>query len=104
MGYSLTPKMHGMESHVVTQMRTIPVGIGKLTEHWIEQYHQTGFRFDMTYCCVGTLSGQAAIQSSTKKIAHNSHVRLNKQLLEKRFGEMRKKRSAATKSKEKKNR
>ncbi len=38
MGYSITPKMHGMESHVLTQMRTIPGGIGKLMEHWIEQY------------------------------------------------------------------
>ncbi len=57
MGYSITPKMHGMESHAVTQMRTILGGIGKLMEHWIEQYH----RFDMAYCCVGSLSGQAAI-------------------------------------------
>ena len=42
MGFSVTPKMHGMESHVVRQMRTIPGGIGKIMEHWIEQYHQTG--------------------------------------------------------------
>ena len=40
MGFSVTPKMHGMESHVVRQMRTTPGGIGMLMEHWIEQYHQ----------------------------------------------------------------
>ena len=50
MGLSITPKMHGMECHVVNQMQTIPGGIGRLMEHWIEQYHQTGFRFDLSYC------------------------------------------------------
>jgi hypothetical protein len=41
MGFSIAPKMHGMESHVVTKMRTIPggIGIGKVMEHWIEQHH-----------------------------------------------------------------
>jgi hypothetical protein len=53
MGFSITPKMHGMEKHVVTQMQTIPGGIGKLMEHWIEQYHQIGYRFDLAYCRVG---------------------------------------------------
>ena len=47
MGFSIKPKMHGMETHVVTQMQTIPRGIGKLMEHWIEQYHQTGYWFDL---------------------------------------------------------
>ncbi len=61
MGFSVTPKMHGMESHVVRQMRTTPGGIGMLMEHWIEQYHQIGFRFDQAYCRVGSLVGQAAI-------------------------------------------
>jgi hypothetical protein len=49
MGYSITQQMHGMESHVTTQMRTIQGVIGKLMKHWIEQYHQTGFRFDLAY-------------------------------------------------------
>jgi hypothetical protein len=61
MGFSVTPKMHGMESHVVRQMRTIPGGIGMLMEHWIEHYHQTGYQFDLAYCRVGSLVGQAAI-------------------------------------------
>jgi hypothetical protein len=34
MGFGIkTLKMHGMKSHVVTQMRTIPGGIRKLMEH-----------------------------------------------------------------------
>ncbi len=102
MGYSITPKMHGMESQVVTQMRTIQGGIGKLMEHWIEQCHQTGFRYDMAYCRVGSLSGQAAIRSSAEKRARNPRVLLNKQLLEKCFVGIRKKRPAAIKSEEKK--
>jgi hypothetical protein len=73
-----------------------------LMEHWIEQYHQTGFRLDMAYCCVGSLSGQAAIQSSTKKRAHNPRVQLNKQLFKKRIVGIRKKMIAVIKSKEKK--
>ena len=37
MGISITPKMHGMEMHVVNQMQDIPGGIGQMMEHWIEQ-------------------------------------------------------------------
>ena len=40
MKIQITPKMHGMECHVVDQMRNILGGIGKLMEHWMEQYHQ----------------------------------------------------------------
>jgi hypothetical protein len=102
MGFSVTPKMHGMESHVVRQMGTIPGGIGKLMEHWIEQYHQTGFRFDLAYCRVGSLVGQATIRSSTEKRARNPRVQLNKVLLQKSFVGIRKRRSAAIESEEKK--
>ena len=102
MGFSITPKMHGMESHVVRQMRTIPGGIGKLMEHWIEQYHQTGFRFDMAYCRVGSLVGQAAIRSSAEKRARNPRVQMSKMLLQKSFVGIRKRRSAAIESDEKK--
>ena len=43
MGIRITPEMHGMEMHVLNQMRDIPGGIGRMMEHWIEQYHQTGY-------------------------------------------------------------
>jgi hypothetical protein len=98
MGFSVTPKMHGMESHVVRQMRTTPGGIGMLMEYWIEQYHQIGFRFDQAYCRVGSLVGQEAIRSSAEKRGRNPRVQLNKMLLEKRFVGIQKKRSAAIKS------
>ena len=40
MGFSITPKMHGLECHLVHLMRTIPGGIHQMIEHWVEQYHQ----------------------------------------------------------------
>jgi hypothetical protein len=43
MDISVTPKMHGMDMHVVNQMRNTPGGIGRMMEHWIEQYHQIGY-------------------------------------------------------------
>ena len=67
-----------------------------------EQYHQIGFRFDQAYCPVGSLVGQAAIQSSAEKRARNPQVQLNKMLLQKRFVGIRKRQSAAIKSEEKK--
>jgi len=83
MGFSRTPKLLGMESHVMTQMRNIPGGIRKLMDHLIEQYHQTSFRFDLAYCRVGSLMEQAAIRSSAETRAHNPRVQLNKMLLQK---------------------
>lgn len=71
-------------------------------EHWIEQYHQTGFRFDMAYCRVGSLVGQAAIRSSAEKRARNPRVQMSKMLLQKSFVGIRKRRSAAIESDEKK--
>ena len=43
---SVTPKGHGMEDHVVRQMRQAPGGIVRLIEHWVERYHQIGFKYD----------------------------------------------------------
>ena len=48
MKLSITPKQHGMEKHVVNQMRSIQGGIGLLVEHWVEKYHQVGFKYDDT--------------------------------------------------------
>ncbi len=42
MGLSITPKVHGIEDHIVMQMKANRGRIGKLIENWIEQYHQTG--------------------------------------------------------------
>ena len=86
--------MHGVEKHVVTQMQTIHGGISKLMEHWIEQYHQTGHRFDLAYCRVGSLRGQAAICPSVEK--------RGRQFLLKKFVGRKKKRSAAVANNEEK--
>jgi len=46
MGFSITPKIHGLECHLVHQMRTVPGGIAMLIEHWVEQYHQIAAEMD----------------------------------------------------------
>ena len=40
MGCSVTPKVHLMWRHVEEQMKTIPGGLGKKREDWVEQLHQ----------------------------------------------------------------
>ena len=49
LGFSVTPKTHGMESHVVDQMRRVKGGIKKMIEHWVKHYHQIGHRYDMKW-------------------------------------------------------
>ena len=91
-----------MEKHIVMQMQTIPGGIGRLMEHWIEQYHQIGYRFDLAYCRVGTLEGQAAIRARMEKRGMHPQVQMNIKALEKRFVGIKKKRSDAKERDEKK--
>lgn len=74
MGISVTLNMYGMEKHIVLQIQTKPGGIGRLMEHWMEQYHQIGYRFDLAYCHIGKLEGKAAIPSS------NEHTSLREQI------------------------
>ena len=49
MVFSVTPKQHGMECHAVTQMKNIQEGIVSMVEHWVEQYHQVGFKYNNTF-------------------------------------------------------
>ena len=67
-----------------------------------EQYHQIGFRFDQAYCPVGSLVGQAAIQSSAEKRGRNPTSPIKQNVTGKKICWNTKKRSAATKSEEKK--
>lgn len=97
----ITPKMHGMECHVVNQMQNILGGIGKLMEHWIEQYHQVGYRFDMAYCRAGSLKGQADIRSSAEKRGRNPRVQMCKKMLIERYEGTRKRRKTAIENEEK---
>jgi hypothetical protein len=82
MGFSITPKLNGMESHVVTQMRTIYLGV--LESSW-------------------SIGSNSTIKpSSAENRACNPRVQLNKMLLQKRFVGIRKRQSAAIESEEKK--
>ena len=49
LNFNVTPKTHGMEKHVVDQMRKFAGGLAKLIEHWVEHYHQIGHRYDMKW-------------------------------------------------------
>ena len=40
------PKVRGMEHHVVNQIQIIQGGMMEILEHWVEQYHQMGYKYD----------------------------------------------------------
>ncbi len=100
MDISITPKAHGMEKHCVSQMRSVKGGIGKLVEHWVERYHQDGFRYDLAYCRAGSLSNQAATRSKLEARARDPRVILKKAQLKKRFQGQRKRKKTALQKEE----
>ena len=63
--------------------------------HWVEQYHQVGYRYDLSYCRAGTLDNQAAIRARAEKRARHPRVRMNKLLLAKKYQNIRKKKASA---------
>ena len=71
---SIIPKLHGMEAHLVRQMRHVHGGICKLVEHWVEHYHQVGYRYDVSYCRMGSLVKQASVRSRKEAIARAPQV------------------------------
>ena len=79
---SIIPKLHGLEAHVVMQMRTIKGGICRMIEHWVEQYHQVGYRYDLSYCRVGSLKRQAEVRSKMEKRERHPRVKMNKKRLQ----------------------
>ena len=97
MGISITPKMHGMEMHVVNQMRDIPGGIGRMMEHWIEQYHQTGYRFDVAYSRIGSTERAANVRARLERMTSNHEVKMNRQHLEVKYVGSRKRKAVALK-------
>ena len=97
MGISITPKMHGMEMHVVNQMRDIPGGIGRMMEHWIEQYHQTGYRFDVAYCRMGSMERAAGVRVRLERMASNHEVKTDRQRLEVKYVGSRKRKAVELK-------
>ena len=79
MGMAVTPKAHGMEDHVVNQMRSTPGGIVRMIEHWVERYHQVGFRYDDKWQNLKGEERKAKVRSHREHIAANADVirRLN---------------------------
>jgi hypothetical protein len=49
MGLLVTSKYHGVERHMVKNIRSIPGDIAKKYEYWMEKYHQDGVKLDMLH-------------------------------------------------------
>ena len=79
---SITPKIHGIETHVVAQMRTIPGGIVRLMEYWMEHYHQTGSNFDNKHKHTKSMKTLAAARLSIESREMNPQVQLEIQRVE----------------------
>ena len=79
---SIIPKLHGIEAHLVRQMLLIDGGLARLIEHWVEQYHQVGRRYDLSYCRAGSLEKQAKLRSKLERRGRHPRVRMNKKRLE----------------------
>jgi polyhydroxyalkanoate synthesis regulator protein len=78
LGLSITPKLHGMEDHVVNQMRNIKGGIGPLMEYWIEHYHQIGSKFDRK--CRHARSAMDLAQMRVRDDTMRNHPQVKQQL------------------------
>lgn len=65
----------------MNQMRAARGGIGRLVEHWIEHYHQVGYRYDVAYDRVGSSVKAAEIRARSEKRSRHHQVQLNKNLL-----------------------
>ena len=79
---SIIPKLHGIEAHLVRQMLFIDGGLARLIEHWVEQYHQVGRHYDLSYCRAGSLEKQAKVRSKLERRGRHPRVRMNKKRLE----------------------
>ena len=81
MGMSITPKAHGMEDHVVNQMRHTRGGVSRMIEHWVERYHQVGYRYDTQWRLLKNEHFKAGIRSHREHIASHPQVRKRVNLL-----------------------
>lgn len=63
-----------MEDRVMMQMTTIFGGIGEMIEYWIEQYHQTGYKYDMKYRIMPNELAKAMVRARREKASMNPDV------------------------------
>ena len=71
---SITPKADGMEDQVVRQMRATPGGIARMIEHWVEKYHQVGYKYDKMWRRQPDEGRKAQRRSHREHIAGNYNV------------------------------
>ena len=64
---SIVPKLHGIEAHFLRLMLFVHGGIARLIEHWVEQYHQVGRSYDLSYCQAGSLEKQAEVRAKLER-------------------------------------
>ena len=64
MGMNKTVKGHGIEAHLVQQMRRARGGLKHFDESWMEQYHQIGYKFAMKYRNMGSELAKANVRAS----------------------------------------
>ena len=85
MDMTITPKVHGMESHVVLQMKRTPEGIVKMIEHWVEQYHQVGYNYDDKWRRMRSEEQRALIRAHRENIASHPEIVKRLRLPKERF-------------------
>ena len=52
-----------------------------MMEHWIEQYHQTGYQFDVAYCQMGSMEKAANVRARLERMTSNHKVKTDRQRL-----------------------
>ena len=67
MEMTVTPKGHGGEKHLVGQMRMTKGGLFEFDESWGEQYHQTGYNFDMRLRNQGSEVWKAKVRAAENR-------------------------------------
>mmetsp|Transcript_11935 Transcript_11935/g.17116 ORF Transcript_11935/g.17116 Transcript_11935/m.17116 type:complete len:205 (-) Transcript_11935:44-658(-) len=88
LGLSVTPKLHGLECHVVPQMRSFG-GMKELLEYWVEQEHQIGNRKDIDWMSQ-SFASQATLRARHEVSSRNKSTIGAKQAVRKKFTNIRK--------------
>lgn len=73
-GCSLTHKVHLMLCHVLTQMRTIPRGLGEKMEDWVELMHQIGNRARICFRTTKDIHVRAIARARDEECRNNPLV------------------------------
>jgi len=97
--FSITPKLHGMECHIVHQMRTIK-GFAYMLEQFIEHYHQIGHRMDVQWQGQ-SFSHQADLRSRKEHILQLPESKIAARKLKECYGVKKRKRDEAVVENEK---